>query len=159
MVSQSFRGIDAVRKLLATLAKDAKRIVERAIGEYLIGDVRHGLTHYPQYKHIKYSQAYGGFKSDKQRRYVMAAIREGTIDPGVPHRTGELQRGWKLVDMGRYYVITNHVPYAGYVMGEQQARLPQMVGWRKMGQVISSNMAGALRAGVAALNKLIRERR
>jgi hypothetical protein len=40
-------------------------------------------------------------------------------------------------------VIENNVPYAKYVIGGQQTRMHELIGWRKMADVAKSNLAGA----------------
>lgn len=158
MIKISVRGLEEVRKKIATLGKDAKHFAEGQVGEYLVGDMRHGLKHYPGYQYVPQSEV-GGWKSDKQRRYVMAMISEGKIDPGVPHRTGELQRGWTLKDAGRFWTIQNPVDYAGWVMGETQALRQEKIGWRKWPQVVMDNFRGAIRHAQAELKKWLKTRR
>ena len=154
-------GMDNIQMFLRSLSGDMLDTVLKAYGEYLIGDMGHGLMHYSPYEYVRRDEVYNPpFVSDKQRRFVMAAIREGTIDPGVPHRTGNLQRGWELHPQGDVaYVITNSVPYAPYVMGdESQSLLNGRAGWRKVSQNVKDNMAGAFRAAVQALNRLIKSK-
>jgi hypothetical protein len=105
--------------------------------------------------------AYGKtFVSDKQRRYVMARIREGSIDPGFPHRTGNYQRGWKVINKGVSTQIVNDVPYAGFVGGnETQARLNKKVGWRTVSEIIGTNWRGAVRHANAEISKWIKSRK
>jgi len=88
MLKITSRGIPELQAWLLSLANGVKDEATRSVAEYLVGDTTHGLKHYPPYKYISMQRAYGGFISDKQRRYVMAMIKEGKIDPGVPHRTG-----------------------------------------------------------------------
>ena len=61
--------------------------------------------------------------SERQRRYVMAAIRGGRIS--VPYRrTGRLREGWQIntrIDgNGATMSVTNSVEYAAGVMGARQ---------------------------------------
>ena len=144
------RGIPEVRAWLSKVQAGFKNQALLAFTQYIVGDdtesgFRHGLKHYPAYHYVSYAQAYGGFVSDKQRRYVMAMIAEGKIEPGYPHRTGEFQRGWKYEPSPNSMKIVNDTPYGGYLMGEQQANMPAMGGWRQVADVISSNISGALR--------------
>lgn len=55
--------------------------------------------------------------SDKQRKYVMAAIRRGEIKVPYP-RTGNLANRWKAVRMPSGAMITNTAGYAKYVIGD-----------------------------------------
>lgn len=145
MIKITSRGIPELQAWLKSLAQNVKRIASEAVAEYLVGDESHGLKHYPPYQHITVKQAYGGFVSDKQRRYVMARINEGSITPGVPHRTGELQRGWEYKAQGSRYAITNSTQYAQYVVGGQQANMQRLIGWRLVWQNIQDNLKGAYR--------------
>jgi hypothetical protein len=59
------------------------------------------------------------WRSDKQRRFVMAKLRRAN---NLPYRrTGKLSGGWKLVTVISRETITvsldNEVPYAGFVVG------------------------------------------
>lgn len=57
--------------------------------------------------------------SDKQRKYVMAAIREGRIQ--VPYRrTGGLANRWSAARTTKGAVIRNSARYAKYVVGDEQ---------------------------------------
>jgi hypothetical protein len=154
-------GLDNVQTFLRSLSGDVLDTVLKAYGEYLVGDQSHGLKHYSPYEYVARSEVYSPpFVSDRQRRFVMAMISEGKIDPGTPHRTGELQRGWELHPQGDVaYIITNSVPYAGYVVGdESQSAMAKRGGWRTVSQNVKDNAAGAFRAAVQALNKLIKSK-
>ena len=156
MLKITSKGIPELQRRLKSLASDIKDVATRAVAEYLVGDRTHGLKHYPEYRHVPYSRI-GGFVSARQRRYVMARIREGTIDPGAPHRTGNYQRGWQAINEGVKTQIVNSVPYAQYVGGDEtQARLNKKVGWRTVSAIISTNVAGAIRHAEAAINKIVK---
>ena len=145
---------------IATTARGARRPAAVAAADYLIGDGRHGLKHYPPYKYITRKRAFGKtFKSDKQRRYVMMMIRAGKIDPGYPHRTGRLQRGWKQKGAGADITIYNDMPHVLPVMGDEiQSRHERLVGWRMVSDVLESNMDGALQAAGRAVVKHFKEK-
>ncbi len=149
-----------ITDFIATTQKGARTVAAVAAADYLIGDGRHGLKHYVAYKYIRRRTAYGKtFVSDRQRRYVMARIREGTIDPGVPHRTGNLQRAWTRRGAGTDVRIVNTDPAVLPVMGDEvQARLNRLVGWRVVSAVIDSNLDGALQASARAVDKYYTEK-
>lgn len=86
------------------------------------------LKSYPPYHYVSTQQA-GGWKSEKQRRYVMAAIRRGDIQ--IPYRrTQTLAQGWKAVGSGVNQIVANETPYAGWTMGEgTQSQMMQLRGW------------------------------
>jgi hypothetical protein len=166
MIKLTQRGIPEIRAFLDTVKWGFKDVAAKAYTEYIIGMDQgssgmhtHGLMHYPMYKYISMEQAYGGFKTDKQRRYVMAAIRDGRIDPGAPHRTGELQRGWTYTGKDTRYTIKNETSYAEHVMGQNQANMMYKIGWRKALDVARSNMAGAARHARAKVKQWIKEHR
>ena len=160
MIKISVRGIPELRKFLAELPREAKRISEYAATEYLIGNEQHGLAHYPPYKHVSFQEAYGGFVSDKQRRYVMARIREGSITPGESASNGYYGDAWKVEDKGVYHAAVNDVGYAKYLVGDSdQSKMMGMKGWRKLAQIASDNMRGMVRAAQLALNRYIKEKR
>lgn len=138
----------------------ARKAGSYAYAEYLIGNKSRGLMHYSPYKYIKRKKAYGKtFQSDKQRRYVMARIRSGDIDPGVPHRTGRMQRGWgKPIRTRSGARITNAVKYAKWSHSNySQARLNKLAGWRTVEQITKSNHAGAMRAFNLAVEKELKK--
>lgn len=150
------RGLDAVKEFISSLPRRVRGVATEAMAEYFIGNGRHGLKRYPPYKYVTRKAAYGQtFQSDKQRRYVMARIREGTIDPGAPHRTGNYQRGWQMENSGVKTQIVNAVPYAQYVGGDNQARLNEKVGWRVWSDIIATNFRGAVQAAERAVGKML----
>lgn len=72
------------------------------------------------------------FKTDKQRRFVMASIREGRIKvPYVRGRGNTLQGSQSLSQSYRVRldddeaVLTSAASYAPYVVGDQQAQIHQ----------------------------------
>lgn len=161
-VKTLLKSTEELKRWFDKLTPKLKRVAGEAAADYLIGDGRRGLRHYPPYKLVRRRVAYPevkGWFSERQRRYVMARIREGTIDPGYPHRTGRYQRGWQKRQEGRSaFVVFNSLWYAKYVGGdEEQARQPRKVGWRKAGEIAQSNFDGMVRAAESAVEKVIRE--
>ena len=157
-IKVTVRNIEEVKDWISALPRKFRGAASKAMAEWFIGNGQRGLKRYPPYKYITRQSAYGKtFVSDKQRRYVMARIREGTIDPGAPHRTGNYQRGWQAIDQGVKTQIVNNLPYARFVGGDEtQARLNAKVGWRTIGAIISTNIAGAIRHAQAAINKIVK---
>jgi hypothetical protein len=157
MIKVSIKGVDKVVEYLRTVPLGVKTVAGRSVAEYLVGNTSHGLKHYPPYKHVPYS-AIGGFKSDKQRRYVMARIREGTIDPGYSASNGYLRDAWTIGGEPPRYVIKNDVHYAGFLVGDQDQSLhSQKQGWRTVSRNIADNIAGAIRAANLAIAKWLKE--
>lgn len=162
MIKVSVRGIDQLKKFFAELTPAARKEAVKGASVYLVGNDQHGLKHYPSYKYVTRKKAYGQtFSSDKQRRYVMAMIREGKITPGSPSRDGTLKAGWAYKAQGGGYGMSvyNSVPYAHFVMGDAgQARQPGMVGWRKLMAVVESNLNGMMKAANEAVNRWLKGR-
>jgi hypothetical protein len=159
-VKFSVRGIEKLQTYLRSLPRGVVKVGLAAIAEWIIGTPQRGLQRYQPYKYVPRARAYGQtFKSDKQRRFVMAAIREGRIDPGVPHRTGNTQRGWyaKVGNGGYRMVIGNDTPGAYFTRHDTgQARLNALAGWRKTMDIVQTNIAGALRHANAAINAFLK---
>ena len=151
------RNLAQVQAYLRSLPRGISDSALKAFTTYIIGTQAHGLKHYSPYKYVMRKRAYGQtFKSDKQRRFVMAAIKEGRIDPGAPHRTGKGQRGWQMNKTSRGYTISNAEPSMYYSMSDKgQARLNAMGGWRQVMQVVKDNMAGAMRSANAAVRSFL----
>lgn len=151
MIEVTIKNRKEMVAFINTISPGGIRIARHAVLEYVMGDKGHGLMHYVPYKYISVKQA-GGWKSDKQRRFVMAMIREGRIDPGVPHRTGRLQRAWNINQDDTK--IVNNESYAPFVMGnDEQTRGHQLRGWRVVEQVIKNNLKGAFRHANSEIKK------
>jgi hypothetical protein len=161
-ISVDIRKLDPVIAYLKSLPRGAVKVALPAMAEWFIGNGQRGLKQYPAYKHITRKRAYGKtFVSDKQRRYVMAMIREGRIDPGVPHRTGNTQRAYTMSVTNRGYTvkIVNRRKGAVYTRhNTMQARLNLLAGWRKSADVIKANTAGAIRHARAKVREYLRKK-
>jgi hypothetical protein len=146
--------------LISSAPKAARGRMTEAAARYIIGDMERGAKHYPPYKYVTRKRAYGKtFFSDRQRRYVMMMIRAGKIDPGYPHRTGIIQRGWYVRGSGAKATIANDARGVDFVHGDQkQARLNRLVGWRTMSKIAKDNIKGAMKAADKALQDYLREK-
>jgi hypothetical protein len=99
------------------------------------------LATYPAYKHVSW-KSLGGFKTDKQRRFVMANIRKGIIKIPRP-RTGTLGRSWSIKEASTddriAFIIGsngNIAPYNRHVQDEpNQSRRHQRIGWKTIQDV------------------------
>jgi hypothetical protein len=150
-ISVKVRGLGELKDFISTLPRRVRGVATEAAAEYLVGNGQRGLKRYPPYKYITRRQAYGKtFVSDKQRRYVMAAIADGRIDPGAPHRTGAYQRSIEVVGRGAQAVIRGELPHERWT-----DRLSRKVGWRNWDEIIASNFAGAIQAAERAVDKII----
>lgn len=154
-ISIKVRGLDAVKEFIDSIPRNVRGVATEAAAEYLISDGRHGLKHYPAYKYVTRRSAFGvAFFSARQRHYVMARIREGSIDPGAPHRTGEFQRSWHMEGEGAKTRIVGTLPHERW-----PDRLTERVGWRPVDDIISTNYKGAIRASQTAVNMWLKTRR
>jgi len=159
MISVSVRGIEKLQAFFKSIPVELRKLAVKTGSEYLVGDDTHGLKHMVPYKYVSRASAYGEtFKSDKQRRYVMAKIKSGEITPGVENRTGSVSAGWgyKLQGAGYGSTISNSAPGAQWVYGDDsQAKQLGMVGHRKMSEVIKTNIDGAMLAVRKAISDWI----
>jgi hypothetical protein len=128
MIRMNVRGMEALQQKLKEIPHGTKRIAVQAFTDYIIGDDAHGLKHYPPVTTQKYV------------------------------RTFTLKKGWVRTTGDEYKpVIHNYTPYAEYVVGdEKQAKLLKDYGWRKVKDIIASNMDGAIRHAQALVNKYLK---
>lgn len=154
------RGIDKVRQFLATLTKQVKNIAEPAIAEYLIGDRRHGLKYMPPYRHVPFTIGAGWSmdpeKRARQRAWLFKAIADGRVGPGMSASEGRMSDAWTLSKRGNVWQIQNDVAHTKWLMGNQeQTAHARKQGYRKVSEVIASNLVGALRHAVAEIKRLL----
>lgn len=165
------RNVEKVKAYLAEVPRGAKKAAVIAIAEYIVGDESHGFKHDQPYKYVSRASAYGnvskdgapaGFFSWKQFRFVMAAIAKGDIVPGTrkysPTEASE-SYAYKLTNSGYGAQITGDAPGAYWTRDDKaQPRQLAAVGWRKAMDVISTNIAGAIRHAAAAVSAALKER-
>ena len=135
-------GIAQITSRISSLPDEYIAEVLEAIGDHALGVLKDSQ---PRYKYVSRAEAYPdapagpGWFSDRQRRYVMGAINRGEIV--VPyHRTGEMAEAWIFGKSENTYRLSNTTPGVEFVMGDQQARQPALVGWKKASAIV----AGAL---------------
>lgn len=130
--------IDGVDKLMARLGALQSNAVLRPPMTASVIEIETWMKAYPSRKSRKPEP--GKFKSEKQRRYVMAAIRRGEIK--IPYvRTGKLGQAWtwKVTESanGLTGVVGNNINYARYVQNVTlQARMHQG-NWRTDAQALT----------------------
>lgn len=127
-------GLEGLIKKLNSLGPDAiKPAVAKAAAH-----LKRVISVYPPQKTGRKQP----FKTDKQRRFFFAALREGRIE--VPYRRGQspgseaLGRRWTIQfrDNGTSAVVGNNASYAPYVLDdEEQSHFHQEGGWKTYGQV------------------------
>jgi hypothetical protein len=150
------RGIEKIESFLQSLPRGVVKVGLEAIGEWFVGSDNRGLRHYPGYKYV--SRARAGYRpmSAKMRRWFWA---NGGPDMIGNNRTGATKAGWRAVPGNNGYRMSlqNSAPGAYYTMSDKgQAAQPAAVGWRKVSEVVSTNIAGAMRHAVAAINALLK---
>lgn len=157
-VELSARSSERVKTWLKSIIYGVKGKALEAFTQYIVGNNQHGLKHYPPYKYVTRKRAYGQtFQSDKQRRYVMAKIKSGEITPGKSQRTGKQADSWGYQMRGTSARVYNTATGAKYTMGNRtQARQPELVGWRKIQDVVMSNFVGAMRYAQQAVNSFLK---
>ena len=139
-------GIETLKQRLARLPKEAKDAAVETADAYLLQKLRT----YPPKSGGKFK-----WKSDKQRKAVMAKLRE---QGGPPYqRTQELRTGWKTEGKGFQQIIANEVPYADFVMGDnQQPGFPGR-GWKKAGEILANNARRVLDKFEEGVRKAIKK--
>jgi hypothetical protein len=154
LFSFKVRGMEELQAFFKSLPLRARGIAAEATSDDLIGDGSRGLKRYPPYKYIHRSSVYRPtFKSERQRRFVMAGIRSGRIDPGYPHRTGTYQRSWQRTGSGVGSRIQGELPHAGW-----PDKLAKRIGWRESMEIIKSNLAHAVRHAESVISKYFKSK-
>jgi len=156
--SINIRNVEKIQAYLKTVPRGTIRAAMEAIAEYIAGDESHGLKHYPGYKYVTRKSAYGmTFFTAKQRRWFWA---NGGPDMIGDNRTGRTADAWQVnpTNDGYRMSITNNTPGAYFTMHDfGQARQPARVGWRKVSEVVQSNLAGALRHANAMVKQFLQK--
>ena len=166
------RQLAAVQEFLKGLPHGALSVIVPAVNEYLIGDENHGLMHEPSYQHITREEGFPnssfttstgkvvkGYSSQKQFNYVMWAISQGIITPGVENRNHNLQNSF--VTYGDLYrqTIKNTAPYSKWVIGNtMQTNMHRLIGWRRVAQNVQDNIKGAFRHANAKLKEWLKDK-
>lgn len=159
MIKVKVRGLEDVIKFIESVPRGTRGDAIQAIAEYIIGDDRHGLKHYPAYKKVTRRQAFGiPFFSEKQRRWFFWALKSGRLT--LPYkRTNKLKNAWRITGDRWRPVIRNDMPYAHHVMSDdRQSRMQKKIGWRTMGKNIQDNMKGAIQKANQVIQAWIKKR-
>lgn len=142
---QKFR-VGELGARIAELPRLARKPALRHISDFM----RKRFMLYPRYKYVSRRSAYpevNGFFSDKQRKFVMAGIRNGTIQPGSPHRTQSLKNDWRVEEGNRIesIMLVNDNPAAVFAYSPQfQARQLEQVGWKNVDIMTEENLPDAM---------------
>lgn len=135
--------VTGLEETIAGLDKISPAITDEAVSEaalYLVTTLQ-GPEGVAPYSYVSWDEA-GGFVSDRQRAFVMAGLQDGEIPtPGVPHRTGAFQRGWRRVGAGRETRVENDNPAGPYLMVPgMQSRMHELQGWQTVPQWLGAHM-------------------
>jgi hypothetical protein len=117
----------------------------------------------PPYSYVSRAEAYGdmgfgpGWFSDKQRRYVMAAIHDGRIT--IPYDRGGtygIQSRWRIEGAGAQRTLTNDSPGAPWVYSDPKPpRQLAMVGWLGMELIIEKYKTNLYQSFMRGVNNAI----
>lgn len=150
------RGIKELQALFKSVPRGTTRAAIKAATDYLVGDDRHGLKHYPnRVMHGKINPYQ--WQSERQRKAYFATDGFGG---GIPSkRTNKLKDGWqmRMTSNGYKMHITNKTPYVHFVMGKWLQRGHIADKWRTADAVIQSNLAGAFREVHRAVARWLKE--
>jgi hypothetical protein len=153
----TIRGLDEVQKLMKELPRGYRIAGMRAIATYIIGDKNHGLSHEPERVQHGAGNPYQ-WQSEKQRRAYFATDGFGA---GIPYtRTHDLADSYTYTETDSNWTsvkIDSYSEYVDFVMGDYQQRGHAADGWRKVGDIIDSNIRGAVQAAQRAVDKLIKK--
>ena len=155
------RNLEEVQAVLREIPRGGMKVAIIAMVEYFIGDVgapgagRHGLKHDDPYRQTTRKAVYGRtFESDAQRKYVMAAIKDGRIKIGqrFPDPTKASQAyGYDITKGGYGATIKNESPGAYW-----SREWGGWKNWRSVPKVIKDNMKGASRHATTEVNKYMK---
>ena len=163
-IRYSVQNADKVAEWVKSLPRGIKAAVMRAISEYVIGDSpdppgagRHGLRYDIKYKYISRKQAYppSGWQSDKQRRYVMAALKSGEIKIGRKNTPTDYSQSWRWEQENSQWdrtKITGKLPFDRF-----PSRHNMLAGWRHWSKVVETNMTGAIRSAQKAVDEFLKK--
>lgn len=150
------RYLEEFKEFISSLPRNARGEATKAGGKYLIGNDRRGLKHYPKRVQHGENNPYQ-WQSEKQRRKYFATKGFGE---GIPYtRKNRLADGWTQIEDGVNSKVVNSVPYAKYVVGDDQQRGHAADKWRKVGKVIEDNMKGMIQAMQQAVDRWIKNRK
>lgn len=156
-MASEFIAIEGAQQIafdISRLPEEAQDEAANMVNKYLLNVFKL----YPTYKYVPFQKAYGGWFSEKQRKYVMMQISKGVIKPGTSQRTQALAKGWKIIGEGRDSIIANEEKHAAYVMGDgEQARMPKMIGWKTMSKIIEDKQSKIDENATAGVKKAIKK--
>ena len=153
MAEIKLEGLDQIKARLAFM-QDPRGM--QAGLEAAANDIRNIAKVYPPYKHVTMKQA-GGWKSDKQRKYVMAKIREGSIIPGKSRRSNKLRDNWKIKVNKLSAQVHNQSTYGPYVQGggDDQSRMHDLIGWKTVETIADEQTERVVATIMKVVNRIL----
>lgn len=73
-------------------------------------------------------------------------------------RTYQLREGWGYMNYGAKVKVTNSVPYAQYVVGDNTQAKVHQPRWRTLSKIVAQNTKGMIRAAEAALQAYLKSK-
>lgn len=157
-ISIEIPGLEELAKGLAILGefqevKDAIRVAAEGIED--------ALADYPPRKYVSIQEA-GGWVSEKQRRYVIAAIRDGRIE--FPYRRGQsdpsedLGQSWTIKEEahGLGARIGNDTSYGPYVQdAKEQSSMMAKIGWKTTEEVAEEEEDNVVNDVLGAIDRAL----
>jgi hypothetical protein len=155
-VGVDIQGLPEVQRMLKNMPPEVQDAAVDAASQYLLDSLRQQ----PTPRHVARATAYpevGGWFSEKQRRWFFANLNDGTIQ--TPYRrTQALRRGWKKYGKGKDTLVANETEGAFFAHDDRrQARQLGLVGWQKIGVIISDRMDRMIKAAEGAAKRAMRK--
>lgn len=159
MFKTTLSGVKELSAYIKSLPRGVKIAAMRAIAKYIIGDDRHGLKHYPNYKYVTPFRSYSSnpVLAAKQRGWIFTHLDQ----IGQNNRTNETKDAWVANETSSDWSRVNVQNDSEGVIWTQAAtrtRQNEAVGWRLADDVIDSNLKGAIQAGQSAVNELLAQK-
>lgn len=152
------RGIKEVQDFLKSLPRGTIRAALKAAAEYLLGNDQRGLKRQPPRVQHGPGNPYQ-WQSEKQRRAFFATDGFGG---GIPYRRTGKSKNWTVRTLRRGYQARIENKDAGgymdFVQGKWQQRGHIKDGWRKLTDIISTNVRGMMRAAQLAANRFLKDK-
>lgn len=151
-------GLTKLTKGLAVLAEleEAKEAVDVGANH-----LKATLQDYPPRRYVSIQEA-GGWASDKQRRFVIMAIRVGIIE--FPYRRGQSESSEDLADAwtikreakGLGARIGNDTSYGPFVQdAKEQSSMMEIIGWKTTEQVADEESDTVIEGILAAIDRAL----
>jgi hypothetical protein len=150
------RGVKEVQAMLSKLPRGVKIAAMRAFNEYIIGDENHGLKHEPARVMHGPGNPYI-WQSEKQRKAFFATDGFGG---GIPtERTHEGVNSWTMTEVDSNWTMVKIEGGNAFVQGDWQQKGHAADGWRKYGDILKTNMAGAMQKARDAVKAYLQSRK